>query len=125
VPIGVADSAFRPISDAGRNDNENGPAGPVRSISILTACSIIRCWNRWVATLVGPAHAETTTRLDAIVGNGILRVGLTEDYRPFSFADASGRSASPAKLSPKRSQHIKGAFDFRRTPFRLMVTPFG
>ena len=44
-----------------------------------------------LATLVGPAHAETTTRLDAIVGGGALRVGLTEDYRPFSFADASGK----------------------------------
>ena len=44
-----------------------------------------------LATLVGPAHAETPTRLDAIVGDGILRVGLTEDYRPFSFADASGK----------------------------------
>ena len=38
-----------------------------------------------------PRHAETTTRLDAIVGGGTLRVGLTEDYRPFSFADASGK----------------------------------
>ena len=42
-------------------------------------------------TLVGPTHTETTTRLDAIVGGGTLRVGLTEDYRPFSFADASGK----------------------------------
>ena len=39
----------------------------------------------------GPVHAETTTRLGAIVGSGALRVGLTEDYRPFSFADASGK----------------------------------
>ena len=44
-----------------------------------------------LTTLVGPAHAETTTRLDAIVGGGTLRVGLTEDYRPFSFADVSGK----------------------------------
>jgi cyclohexadienyl dehydratase len=42
-----------------------------------------------LATLIGPADAETT-RLDAIVKGGILRVGLTEDYRPFSFAEASG-----------------------------------
>ena len=41
--------------------------------------------------VVGPAHAETPTHLDAIRGAGILRVGLTEDYRPFSFADASGK----------------------------------
>jgi cyclohexadienyl dehydratase len=42
-----------------------------------------------LATVIGPADAETDTRLDAIVGDGILRVGLTEDYRPFSFAEAS------------------------------------
>jgi cyclohexadienyl dehydratase len=44
-----------------------------------------------LAAFVGPVLAETTTRLDAITGAGILRVGLTEDYRPFSFADASGK----------------------------------
>jgi cyclohexadienyl dehydratase len=44
-----------------------------------------------LAALVCPVHAETTTRLDAIAGAGALRVGLTEDYRPFSFADASGK----------------------------------
>ena len=43
------------------------------------------------ATLVGLAHAETPTRLDSIAASGVLRVGLTEDYRPFSFADASGK----------------------------------
>ena len=43
-----------------------------------------------LATLIGPADAETT-RLDSIVKGGILRVGLTEDYRPFSFAEASGK----------------------------------
>jgi cyclohexadienyl dehydratase len=44
-----------------------------------------------LSTFVGPTQAETPTRLDAIVADGILRVGLTEDYRPFSFADASGK----------------------------------
>jgi ABC-type amino acid transport substrate-binding protein len=44
-----------------------------------------------LVTLVGPNHTETTTRLDAIVGGGTLRVGLTEPYRPFSFNDASGK----------------------------------
>ena len=44
-----------------------------------------------LAFLRCPARAETTTRLDAIAGAGALRVGLTEDYRPFSFADASGK----------------------------------
>jgi ABC-type amino acid transport substrate-binding protein len=41
--------------------------------------------------LVGPTHTETTTRLDAIVGGGTLRVGMNDDYRPFSFADVSGK----------------------------------
>ena len=45
-----------------------------------------------LAALGSPAaYAETTTRLDAIVAGRTLRVGLTEDYRPFSFADASGK----------------------------------
>jgi ABC-type amino acid transport substrate-binding protein len=43
-----------------------------------------------LATLIGPADAEAT-RLDAIVKGGVLRVGLTEDYRPFSFAEAAGK----------------------------------
>jgi ABC-type amino acid transport substrate-binding protein len=57
---------------------------PIRFASGLLACVLL-------ATLVGPANAEAPTRLDAIVGGGTLRVGLTEDYRPFSFADASGK----------------------------------
>jgi cyclohexadienyl dehydratase len=58
---------------------------PIRFASSLFAYVLL-------ATLGGPAaHAKTlTTRLDAIAGAGVLRVGLTEDYRPFSFADASG-----------------------------------
>jgi cyclohexadienyl dehydratase len=56
---------------------------PIRFASGLLAGLLL-------ALLVGPADAETT-RLDAIVKGGSLRVGLTEDYRPFSFADASGK----------------------------------
>jgi cyclohexadienyl dehydratase len=44
-----------------------------------------------LAALVGLAKAETSTRLDSIAASGALRVGLTEDYKPFSFADASGK----------------------------------
>jgi cyclohexadienyl dehydratase len=57
---------------------------PIRFASGVFACVLL-------ATVIGPADAETDTRLDAIVGDGILRVGLTEDYRPFSFAEASGK----------------------------------
>ena len=56
---------------------------PIRFASGLLAGLLL-------ATLIGPADAETT-RLDSIVKGGILRVGLTEDYRPFSFAEASGK----------------------------------
>ena len=56
---------------------------PIRFASGLLACLLL-------AALVGPANAEAPARLDAIVGSGAIRVGLTEDYRPFSFADASG-----------------------------------
>jgi hypothetical protein len=57
-----------------------------------TGGTITLCHYALLATLLGPAaHAETTTRLDAIVGGGTLRVGLTDDRRPFSFADASGK----------------------------------
>jgi cyclohexadienyl dehydratase len=55
----------------------------------LLASGLLACLP--LAALVGPANAETLTRLDAIVGSGALRVGLTEDYRPFSFADASDK----------------------------------
>jgi cyclohexadienyl dehydratase len=40
--------------------------------------------------LAAPALAQTPSLLDAITRSGTLRVGLTEDYRPFSIADASG-----------------------------------
>jgi cyclohexadienyl dehydratase len=42
------------------------------------------------AALAPAARAETPSVLDAIAKSGTLRVGLTEDYRPFSIADASG-----------------------------------
>jgi cyclohexadienyl dehydratase len=57
---------------------------PIRFASGLFACLLL-------VSLIGPANAQTPSRLDAIVGGGALRVGLTEDYRPFSFADASGK----------------------------------
>jgi cyclohexadienyl dehydratase len=57
---------------------------PIRFASGLFAYVLL-------ATFVGAAHAETPARLDAIVRDGILRVGLTGDYRPFSFVEASGK----------------------------------
>jgi ABC-type amino acid transport substrate-binding protein len=70
---------------------------PTRSPLIL---EVLQCPFRFasglfayvlLSTFAGPAQAETSPRLDAIVAGGILRAGLTEDYRPFSFADASGK----------------------------------
>ncbi len=40
--------------------------------------------------LAAPAPAQTPSLLDSITRSGTLRVGLTEDYRPFSIAAASG-----------------------------------
>ena len=57
---------------------------PIRFAPGFFACLLL-------ANLLGLAKAETPTRLDAIVDARALRVGLTEDYRPFSFADASGK----------------------------------
>jgi cyclohexadienyl dehydratase len=57
---------------------------PIRFASGLFACLLL-------FALMNPAEAETPTRLDEIIGAGVLRVGLTEDYRPFSFADASDK----------------------------------
>jgi cyclohexadienyl dehydratase len=41
--------------------------------------------------LVTSTRAEEPTLLDAITKSGTLRVGLTEDYLPFSIAEVSGR----------------------------------
>jgi cyclohexadienyl dehydratase len=57
---------------------------PIRFASGLFACPLL-------VALMSPANAETPTRLDEILVAGVLRVGLTEDYRPFSFADASDK----------------------------------
>jgi hypothetical protein len=52
---------------------------PIRFASGVFACLLL-------VALISRANAETPMRLDAIIGAGVLRVGLTEDYRPFSFA---------------------------------------
>jgi cyclohexadienyl dehydratase len=57
---------------------------PIRFASGVFACLLL-------VALISGANAETPTRLDAIIGAGVLRVGLTEDYRPFSFTVASDK----------------------------------
>jgi cyclohexadienyl dehydratase len=57
---------------------------PIRFASGAFACLLL-------VALISRTNAETSTRLDAIIGAGVLRVGLTEDYRPFSFAAASDK----------------------------------
>jgi cyclohexadienyl dehydratase len=54
---------------------------PIRFASSVFACLLL-------VALINRANAESPTRLDAIIGAAVLRVGLTEDYRPFSFAAA-------------------------------------
>jgi cyclohexadienyl dehydratase len=36
-----------------------------------------------------PAHAQAPSKLDAIIARGVVRVGLTGDYRPFALLDKS------------------------------------
>jgi cyclohexadienyl dehydratase len=52
---------------------------------------LIGIWSlAGLAVLVGPAFAQTS-RLDEIVADGVLKVGTTGDYRPFTALDkASG-----------------------------------
>jgi ABC-type amino acid transport substrate-binding protein len=57
---------------------------PIRFASGVFTCLLL-------VALISRANAETPTRLDAIIGAGVLRVGLTEDYRPFSFAATSDK----------------------------------
>jgi cyclohexadienyl dehydratase len=81
---------------------------PIRFAFGLLSCLLL-------ANLVGLANAQTSSRLDAIVGGGTLRVGLTEDYRPFSFTDASSKvegvdvdmAASLAQLLGVRLEIVK------------------
>jgi cyclohexadienyl dehydratase len=88
-------------------DGDYPPDAATSSAPVAAACQIpmilefLQCSIRFasglfasvlLAALGGPAaHAETATRFDAIEGGGTLRVGLTEDYRPFSFVDPSGK----------------------------------
>jgi cyclohexadienyl dehydratase len=57
---------------------------PIRFASGVFACLLL-------VALISRANTDTPSRLDAIIGAGALRVGLTEDYRPFSFALASDK----------------------------------
>ena len=61
----------------------------MRSFSLPSDLLLVSLGCLLLVALIGPANAETPTRLDEIIGAGVLRVGVTEDYRPFSFADAS------------------------------------
>ncbi len=46
-------------------------------------------WTLGLLLLAIPARAQST--LDAILQRGVVRVGLTGDYRPFSIKDAAGQ----------------------------------
>ena len=62
-----------------------------RRPKILRTLTFLQAPGRLTSGLLACLPLAIPTRLDAIVGAGALRVGLTEDYRPFSFADASGK----------------------------------
>ncbi|HET6184751.1 MAG TPA: transporter substrate-binding domain-containing protein [Acetobacteraceae bacterium] len=65
------------------------PQKPARCISDRLARSVIV--PVLLAAGLAAARADTPSLLDSIPKAGILRVGLTEDYRPFSIADSSGK----------------------------------
>ena len=48
---------------------------------------VLACLAAALLLVVGPAHAQQSSRLDEIVKRGTLRVGLTGDYLPFSSLD--------------------------------------
>jgi cyclohexadienyl dehydratase len=87
---------------------------PIRFASGLFAYVLL-------ATLGSPAaHAETTTRLDAIVGRGTLRVGLTEDYRPFSFVDPSGKIEIDVDMAMSLAQSLGVKLDIVKTSWSTL-----
>ena len=40
-----------------------------------------------IALVIGSGHAQQASRLDEIIKRGTLRVGMTGDYRPFTYLD--------------------------------------
>jgi cyclohexadienyl dehydratase len=56
-----------------------------RSLLAAAVLALLLCVGRGP-----PAWAQAPSLLDAVTRSGTLRVGLTEDYRPFSIASASG-----------------------------------
>ncbi len=52
-------------------------------------CRLLLCA---AVTLMPAALHAQTTRLDTIIANGVLRVGMPGDYRPFGLRDAAGKT---------------------------------
>jgi len=44
----------------------------------------------FAALLASPAQAQNDNRLDAVIARGVLRVGTTGDYKPFTYRDPVG-----------------------------------
>ena len=63
----------------------NGRGGPM----VMTVCLLTIAF--WMATASQPALSGST--FDTIRSSGVLRVGTTGDYKPFSFRDADGHYA--------------------------------
>jgi len=50
-----------------------------------------------------PAAAAPSSRLDAIVGNGVLRIGTTGDYKPFSYLNPETKAFEGIDIDMARS----------------------
>jgi cyclohexadienyl dehydratase len=74
-----------------------------------------------LVALVSRANAETRGRLDAIIGAGVLRVGLTEDYRPFSFAAASDKvEGIDVDMATSLAQSLGVGLEFVKTTWSTL-----
>ncbi len=75
------------MAEGGGLLNRYRVSSPIVSSNLIPSATLallifIRC--------IAPGWAQAPSLLDAVTRSGTLRVGLTEDYRPFSIAAASG-----------------------------------
>ncbi len=80
------------------------------------------------AMTAAAAHAQTpvSSRLDEIVGRGTLRVGMTGDYRPFSFLDAatSKFEGFDVDMAETLAQALGVKVEFVKTSWPTMMKDF-
>lgn len=78
------------------------------------------------ATLAAPAAADDPSRLDRILASGVLRVGTTGDYKPFTYRDpATGAfSGLDVDLAQSLSQALGVRVEFVPTSWPNLMKDF-